>query len=235
MPSVSQTIINEHRDEQIHFLQLHLGGDRNFCYVLGDLRSGQAAVIDPGFRANQLADTVAERRLEIRYILITHAHSDHIGQARRLAAITGAILYAGAQEKMPGALVASDGQKWYLGKKTVLALSTPGHSPGHMCYLFKNRLMTGDLLFCGKVGGTGPHFPDSSPEEEWNSLKRIMGLPDKTLVFHGHDYYGGEGKMTHSTIGFEKQHNPFLRCKSFEAFLYLKQNWESYKREHGIR
>ena len=79
MSIVSQTIINEYRDEQVHFLQLHLGGDRNFCYVLGELRSGQAAVVDPGFKANQLADIVAERRLEIRYILITHAHSDHNG------------------------------------------------------------------------------------------------------------------------------------------------------------
>ena len=235
MSSVSKSIISEYRDGQINFLQLHLGGDRNFCYVLGDLRSGQAAVVDPGFRANQLADSVAERRMEIRYILITHAHSDHIGQARKLAGITGAVLFAGAKEGMPGAEVASDGQKWYLGEKTVLAFSTPGHSPGHMCYLFENRLMTGDLLFCGKVGGTGLHFPDSSPAEEWNSLKRIIGLPEDTLVFPGHDYYGGEGKMTHSSIGYEKQHNPFLRCESFEAFLHLKQNWESYKREHGIR
>ena len=235
MSSVSQTIISEYRDEQIHFLQLHLGGDRNFCYVLGELRSGQAAVVDPGFRANQLADLVAERRLGIRYILITHAHSDHIGQARKLADITGAVLYAGAQERVPGAAVAGDEQKWHMVEKTVLAFSTPGHSPDHRCYLFENRLMTGDLLFCGKVGGTGSHFPDSSPEEEWNSLKRIISLPDEILLFPGHDYYGGEGKMTHSTIGYEKQHNPFLQCESFEAFLYLKQNWESYKREHGIQ
>jgi hydroxyacylglutathione hydrolase len=228
-------VIHEYSDSDICFLQLHLGGDRNFCYLLGDRQSRMAAAIDPGFAADQFAAAAAERGLEIKLILITHAHSDHVGQAARLARLTKAARYAGKEEKMPNAMIVKDGERLALGIRTILAYQTPGHSRGHFCYRFEDRLMTGDLLFCGKVGGTGRHFPGSSPEAEWDSLQRILSLPDEIGIFPGHDYYGGEGKMPHSTIGFERRHNPFLLCNSFEAFCNLKDNWESYKADHGIR
>ena len=235
MAAKSQIVTGDYADEYIRFLQLQLGGDRNFCYICVDVKSGMAAVVDPGFRAGWLSAAAAERGLKISCILITHGHSDHIAQAGRLADITGAPVYAGERERVPGSLVLTDGQRLNLGTRPITAFHTPGHSPGHLCYLFENRLMTGDLLFCGKVGGTGPGFPGSAAEEEWASLKRIASLPEETLVYPGHDYYGGDGRMPHSTIGCEKRNNPFLLCGSFEAFTHLKQNWDSYKREHGIR
>ncbi len=92
------------------------------------------------------------------------------------------------------------------------------------------------IQYCGgKWGGAGDFFPESSARAEWESLRRIMYLPDESLVFPGHDYYGGEGRMEHSTIGYEKPRNPFLLCGSFEAFLHMKNNWNSYKVEHEIR
>jgi glyoxylase-like metal-dependent hydrolase (beta-lactamase superfamily II) len=228
-------ITYEYSDEGTHFLQLRLGGDRNFCYLLGERRSGSAAAVDPGFKAEQLAAAAAERGLDIRMILLTHAHSDHMAQAGKLARLTKAPRYAGKGEKVPKALIVGDGDRLALGEKSILVYHTPGHSPGHLCYLFENRLITGDLLFCGKVGGTGHHFPGSSPEAEWDSLQQILGLPDEVGVFPGHDYYGGEGNRLHSTIGYEKQHNPFLQCRSFEAFCHLKDTWDLYKATHGIR
>lgn len=222
-------------DNSIHFLQLHLGGDRNFCYLIGDRRSGEAAAVDPGFRADLFAAAAAERNLKVKLILITHGHCDHAAAADEMARLTRAALYAGKEEKVPGATALGDDERLALGERTILVYHTPGHSPGHLCYLFEKKLITGDLLFCGKVGGTGRHFPGSSTRAEWNSLQRIMSLPDDIRIFPGHDYYGGEGTMQHSNIGYEKQHNPFLLCKNFRAFCHLKKTWDSYKAEHGIR
>jgi hydroxyacylglutathione hydrolase len=228
-------IVYEHSDNSIYFAQLHLGGDRNFCYLLGDRSSGEAAAVDPGFRADQFAEAATDRDLRIRHILITHGHEDHMDRAGELVRITGATLYAGKEEKVPGASSLVDGEELALGKKRVLVLHTPGHTPGHICYLFDKRLITGDLLFCGKVGGTGRYFPGSSARAEWDSLQRIMGLPDDTGIYPGHDYYGGKGTMKSSSVGYEKQNNPFLLCKDFEAFRHLKDTWDSYKAAHGIR
>jgi hydroxyacylglutathione hydrolase len=228
-------ITHEYSDESTSLWQLHFGGDRNFCYLLGDRLTGEAAAFDPGFNAEAFKATASEHGLEIKKILITHAHADHLGQALELARNTGASLHAGKGEKMPGAVVLHDGDRIPLGERSIVVVSTPGHSAGHVCFLFEKILITGDLLFCGKVGGTGTYFPGSSAEAEWNSLQRVLELPDDIRVYPGHDYYGGEGKMLFSTIGYERQNNPFLVCKSFEAFRRLKENWEAYKAEHGIR
>lgn len=228
-------MVIDHSTGDVRFLQIHLGGDRNFCYLLGDGKSGAAAAVDPGFEPDALAAIAQENGLRIGHILITHGHSDHIGGADRLAGLTGAVLHAGREDRVPGALPLADGQSLALGDLEVTALHTPGHSPGHFCFLFAGRLATGDLLFCGKVGGTGSYFPGSSAEQEHASLQKILQLPDLVGVFPGHDYYGGEGVMPSSSIGHERRHNPFLTAPDFAAFQHLKDNWAAYKKEHGIR
>ncbi len=228
-------ILHDHSDGGILFLQAHVGGDRNFCYLLGDTRAGEGAAVDPGHRPELLAALAGERGLRLRHVLITHGHPDHAGGAARLAALTGADIRAGRQEQLPGALPLEEGDVLPLGDTRVLALHTPGHAPGHFCYLFEGRLLTGDLLFCGKVGGTGPGFPGSSAAAQWQSLHRLLALPDETLVFPGHDYHGGSGSRPHSSLSHERAHNPFLLCPDLAAFEALKTNWARYKKEHGIR
>jgi len=228
-------IRNDLSNARIRCLQLHLGGDRNFCYLLGDPATGLAAAVDPGFEPDTFHRLAREAGLEIREILVTHGHADHTGGCRRLAALAGARIRAGAADAAVGTEPVGDGQIIEVGELAVECLATPGHAPDHVCYLCEDRLVTGDLLFCGKVGGTGDYFPGSSAREEWDSLQRILRLPPDTLVLPGHDYYGGEGTMPHSTIGFESVNNPFLTADDFTAFCHLKDNWAAYKKEHGIR
>ena len=228
-------MVHDHSTDHIRFLQIHLGGDRNFCYLIGDPDTGKAAAVDPGFEPEQFLEISETEGLTITSILVTHGHPDHTGGMDRLQALTGAEIYGGADDNIAGAKTLADGQTLLLGGLEISALATPGHSPGHFCYLCAGRLITGDILFCGKVGGTGSFFPGSSARQEYDSLKELMKLPADTLVFPGHDYYGGEGQRPHSTIGFEKENNPFITAPDFDSFCHLKDNWAEYKKEHNIR
>lgn len=228
-------IVHDHSRGGLLALQLQLGGDRNFCYLFADRATGEGAVVDPGFAPERLAALAGEQGVRLTHLLITHGHGDHVGGAAALAAATGAVIHAGPQERVAGAEPVAEGEVFALGAQRLLAFHTPGHTPGHFCYLAHGLLCTGDLLFCGKVGGTGRAFPGSSAETEWTSLRRLLTLPDETVVLPGHDYWGGEGRRPFSTIGFERAHNPFLLGADFAAFTDLKDNWVRYKREHGIR
>ncbi len=99
-----------------------------------------------------------------------------------------------------------------------------------VCVLVENKLLTGDILFVGKVGGTGPHFPRSDPRQQWDSLHRLMHLDPYTEVWPGHDY----GVQPSSTIGNEIATNPFLMTKTYEEFIHLKEHWAEFKKKHNI-
>ncbi|MCB1183799.1 MBL fold metallo-hydrolase [bacterium] len=228
-------MISDLSDDRVLCRQYHLGGDRNFCYLFADRATGAAAACDPGFRPAELHRLATALGLRITRILVTHGHGDHVGGLAELVALTGATVHAGAADDVPGAEPLADGQELSLGDLAVRALATPGHSPGHYCFLCAGRLVTGDILFCGKVGGTGPYFRGSSAEQEYASLQKLLQLPDETIVLPGHDYYGGDGARPHSTIGHERRHNPFLTAEGFGGFVHLKDNWAAYKQEHGIR
>jgi glyoxylase-like metal-dependent hydrolase (beta-lactamase superfamily II) len=94
-------------------------------------------------------------------------------------------------------------------------LHTPGHTPGSQCFLVQQRLIAGDTLFIGACGRVD--LPNSSPEEMYDSLtNKLMRLDDTTVLYPGHNY----ARKPTSTIGEERQHNPYVQFTSLHAFLH---------------
>ena len=208
------------------FQQIETGGDRNFAYLVGDEKSGLAAAVDPAYRPERVLELAKENNLTIKYVINTHDHYDHSGGNDYILKNTGASLVGYGLRKP--AISAGDGDELSLGELTIKMIHTPGHTTDSICILAENKLITGDTLFVGKVGGTG--FGQDARQEYDSLHNKLMVLPDDVEVWPGHDV----GVSPTSTIGNEKKTNPFLLRNSFESFLELKKNWLEYKRIHGI-
>jgi glyoxylase-like metal-dependent hydrolase (beta-lactamase superfamily II) len=209
------------------FEQIPVGGDRNFAYLVGDAASRQAALVDPAYRPELVLERAAAHGLRAVFLINTHGHHDHASGNATVLTRSGAALVAWAR----GGL--RDGQELALGAVTLRLIHTPGHTPDSLCVLAleggaPGKLITGDTLFVGKVGGTG-YGRDA--REEFDSLRlKLMTLPEDTEVWPGHDV----GLSPSSTIGHEKRTNPFILRDRFEDFLELKRTWLEYKQRHGI-
>lgn len=207
------------------FEQIAVGGDRNFAYLVGDERTRQAALIDPGSGPELAVRRSGLLGVEIRFVLHTHGHQDHTGGNLAVQQLTGARLAAFAGGDLP----LQDGDLLHLGELDIKTLHTPGHTTDSVCFLAGENLVTGDTLFVGKIGGT--HDRESAFLEYRALKEKICTLPPETRVWPGHDY----GTRPSSTVGEELRTNPFLLCPDFESFFDLKNNWAEYKRVHGIR
>jgi glyoxylase-like metal-dependent hydrolase (beta-lactamase superfamily II) len=208
------------------FEQILIGGDRNFAYLVGDERSRKAAVVDPAYHPEKLLEKAEKHSLKIKYVINTHDHYDHNSGNDYILKRTGADLVGYGLRKP--AISIKDQEELLLGGLKIKFIYTPGHTSDSICILTENKLMTGDTLFVGKVGGTG--FGQDARQEYDCLHKKLMVLPDEVEVWPGHDV----GLAPSSTIGKEKKTNPFLLRESYESFLDLKKNWLEYKRIQGI-
>lgn len=211
----------------MYFEQFRCGGDRNFGYLLADLDIGKCAVIDPSPDPDALIRAVKDRGLEIIYIINTHDHYDHTGGNSRVKAISKARLVLHSSSPM-AELKVDEGDVLSVGSLKLEILHTPGHTGDSISILAERRLITGDFLFVGKIGGT---IGRENALIQFNNLKRVMALDSGITIWPGHDV----GVRPSSTIGEERKNNPFcMRLDDFEEFYYLKEHWAEYKRKHNI-
>jgi glyoxylase-like metal-dependent hydrolase (beta-lactamase superfamily II) len=188
------------------------------CYVLADDETGEAIIVDPGDEPDRILELC--ENLDIKYIVLTHAHFDHAGAVAELKEETGAEVVVHANELPVYASITDQASLWgfsvpslpepditvnegdeiSIGQSTLTVIHTPGHTPGSMClYAEEGIVITGDTLFAGSIGRTD--FPGGSMRDMRSSFRKLMGLPDATAVFSGHG--------TATSIGTEKEQNMF--------------------------
>jgi len=194
------------------------------CSVFGDEQSHQAIVIDPGDNIDEILAILEKHGLRVKEIVITHAHIDHIGGAAKLKASTGApvLMNANDQELYDHLDVqaswlgmepptrtaiddaARDGDVLTLGPAEFRVLHTPGHTQGSISLWIpgENKLIAGDTLFRDSIGRTD--LPGGNPRQILRSIEdKLLKLPEETVVVPGHG--------ANTTIGREKERNPFLQ------------------------
>jgi glyoxylase-like metal-dependent hydrolase (beta-lactamase superfamily II) len=183
-------------------------------YLLIDQPTRRAALIDP-VREQIQRDTslLRELNVELRFVLETHVHADHVTSAAALAKRTGAITCASALGAACAMRHLKDGDDVVLGSTLIRTLATPGHTNDSLSFHVPGNVFTGDALF---VRGTGrTDFQNGDPLTLYDSItKKLFALPDETLVWPGHDYQG----QRMSSIGEERRYNPRIAGKSREEF-----------------
>jgi len=216
---------------QLVFEQIRTGGDRNFGYLLGDRDAGRAVLIDPSYAPELLVDRAREQHLTVTHIVNTHGHPDHINGNEQAVALTQAPVAAHPDVPTRVDVPLAGGGTLKVGAFELRFFHTPGHAADHLVIFEPSYglLITGDLLFVGKVGGTRSE-PDA--RTEWDSLQSLLAsVPDAATVWPGHDY----GIRPSSTIGLEKKTNPFLLCRDVDAFIRLKAEWTEVKKRYGLK
>ncbi|HOJ85949.1 MAG TPA: MBL fold metallo-hydrolase [Elusimicrobiales bacterium] len=202
----------------IEIIQIKVGKMDNFLYIIPARAS--FVVIDPSWGFEKIKEYSLKTSKKLSAVLLTHGHFDHSNDIDKLAKEYGVDIYLSNEDaefvdfkydfKSP-----SDGKELNIDGIRIKVLSTPGHTPGSVCYLYENNIFTGDTLFCKACGRVD--LPKSDPEEMRKSLLKLSSLSNDTVVWPGHDYNGFK-----TTIGEEKENNIFLKMASFrDEFLSI--------------
>lgn len=189
-------------------------------YVIA-CQTGEAAIVDPAIDIEEYEALLHDRNLHLKYVIDTHVHADHVSGARKLASKYGArlCLFEAAKVEYPFEPL-KDGQELEVGQLRLRVVHTPGHRPELISLLVINpprstepsMVLTGDSLLVGDVGR--PDFGGGDPAAQYESVTRLLRLPDWVAVFPGH-FEGPCGKgmcgRPSTTIGFERLFNPMVR------------------------
>ena len=199
-------------------------------YLVACPQTKEAVIIDPAGEEERLLSIIEQEGVNIKYILNTHGHTDHVMANQRLKKILSeqgdvpvcmheadvqffsnpvirekSAPELGLPPPEPADIQLKDGDTLKFGNLYIEVIHTPGHTPGSVCFLVEGNLFTGDTLFVGAAGRTD--LSGGSLDTLIESLeKRVITLPKETIVWPGHDY----GDTPTSTIGREMEENPYI-------------------------
>ena len=190
---------------------LTLGLYQTNTYIIHDEQSKTCCIIDPGYEADTILDTVEMLGLTVEAVLLTHGHFDHVGAVKEIAAETDCKVFLHTQDlTMPPMMTAGtlyytdsygEGTQLNLAGLSIGVLHTPGHTPGSVCLVCEQSIFSGDTLFAQGCGRT------DLPGGDWAtivaSLNRLAAIEGNFWVHPGH------GPAT--TLAQEKRYNPYMR------------------------
>lgn len=234
--------------ERLYFRQLLSGQDFarddpiagqmvNFVYLIGDRETGDAVVVDPAYRVQELVDILGADGLRLTGVLATHWHPDHIGGDLMGYGIEGIQEVLGLPDVAAPVHVHRDEAEWVtratgasandlvahdsgdtveVGAIPIRLLHTPGHTPGSQCFVVDGKLVAGDTLFLDGCGRTD--LPGGDADQMYESLtQRLAAIPDDTVLYPGHRY----SPAPSATMGETREQNYVFRLPTLEQWRRL--------------
>jgi glyoxylase-like metal-dependent hydrolase (beta-lactamase superfamily II) len=226
-------------------------------YIVVDEATKHCAIIDPVLdfnessasvrtsSADQLLELIRARGYQLKWILDTHPHADHLSAAGYLKEQTGAPTAIGEKVTAVQTMwkeiygfpdsfptdgrqwdrLFGDGERFELGRSSIEVMLSPGHTPASVTYLVDDIAFIHDTLFMPDVGTARADFPGGSAVDLWKSIQRILALPDNTRVFTGHDYPPKDREPAwESTVAQQKAENVHLRkARTVDEFVRLRE------------
>ena len=181
------------------------------CYIVADEEARSCAVVDPGGQGRELAAWLRKQNLMPKYVLLTHGHFDHVGGVKALVAEFPGLpvyLHPGDTNLTPELCQGlwwtdhyEDDDVLQMDGVAFRVLHTPGHTPGSVCLMAEDVLLTGDTLFAGSCGRTD--FPGGSWDQLMDSFARLAALPGDYAVLSGHS--------EKTTLETERRSNPYMK------------------------
>jgi hydroxyacylglutathione hydrolase len=192
----------------------------NFQYVIGDLDTRHAVVVDPAWDSESIARRVQHEGWIVKAVVLTHSHSDHVNGVAELVDLLPAPVYLSGDEAAyygfdePEVVHCRDGDTLEAGSIEVRVMQTPGHTVGSCCFLLGDNLFVGDTLFPEGIGFT--HFEGGSASDLYDSVRRLdHEISDDTRIYSGHRYRRGPGL----TIAELRRLNVYFHLSSREDFV----------------
>lgn len=195
------------------------GSMDNNCSLIIDEKTNQSALVDCNEFSQKMIDMIGDT--DLKYILLTHGHFDHIIGVKSVKEKYGAqvviskedepmlnssklslaVFCNAPQNNVDADIIVKDGDEITLGEIKIKVMATPGHTSGSVCYIAENCIFSGDTLFYCSCGRTD--FPSGSPEQMMSSIQKLKALDGDYKVYTGHNNL--------TTLDFERKNNPYMK------------------------